>query len=510
MSARPVRLALAAALAMIAGCAATPKAAAPARPGDGTDSRFRITVGGDGLDLGETHHAALRPEELARVVGELLTAQRFQTARRWVLRYPDVALEFLRNGAAEDASNPAVPFIASQHDLQCEPAAIGTGWVAVLKDRRAHPAAHRLFQDRRAQVLAGLRVGRLGKAAGVRLLAAVPTTTPGVLLKVEALRLHGLALLLHENWGEAADAFTEASKLAQVGSPYQAAQLLLFSSDAHRRAGQKDAATAEWKNAITLAASRLTSKGFAINDPIFWERAVHLRPQTSPWPPELIPPLADALTHNPTHVWQSDPRATVGSANADAVERLLWSNIGVWHLGRQEAPSALVAFQRAQALAESDTQREELRLQQARAMAKLGQRAAAMSLLAGLMDKPTAIGHSALAAAGVLRIEQDQVTRGLRLLEQAVDFDQNKRWPGRLQAQSDLGSAYLIVGNEDNGFAYLNRAKREAAATRDTELLIALLQNELRYDAIFIKSGIDAVRKELHDAQRLNQQSTSE
>jgi len=103
-----------------------------------------------------------------------------------------------------------------------------------------------------------------------------------------------------------------------------------------------------------------------------------------------------------------------------------------------------------------------------------------MSVLVGLMTKRSPVGRSALAVAGVMSIEQGQVQRGLSFLKRAVDAPGDAPWPGRAQAEADLGLAYLIVGDEQRGFDTLHRAQ-QSLDRQHTELLIKSLRNELRY-----------------------------
>src|SRR5262249_2319563 len=93
----------------------------------------QVKVSGAGQSLGDVEQAALAPDDFVRKVSDLLSAQRPQTARRLIERYPDVALDVLRGATAAQAGNGALLTVARVHDEQCCRAEHGVSWEAVLK-----------------------------------------------------------------------------------------------------------------------------------------------------------------------------------------------------------------------------------------------------------------------------------------------------------------------------------------------------------------------------------------
>lgn len=464
-----------AAVLLMAGCATTSTSKSGNKSGDAVSERSKgtqIKLGGDGLNLGEIQQTSMRPDMLEQIVGKLISERRYQSARQWVLRYPDVALDLMRGLSSK---SKAAVFIAKIHDQQRRTVGNG-GWSAAMTFQQANASQAIAFNNKRGQVFAALRSGNLTEATSVDLLGTLPESTP-VPIRLEALRLHGVTLLVNSQHDDAAKVFEDAITLAGTDHPYEASHLRLLASDARRRSGGAEAAQSHWREAVMIGAS-LLSGATPIEDPVFWERAVYLRPRSIAWPTELQQQLSNSLASNRSQIWQTDLSAL--PVSSDAIESLVWSNVGIWRITRQEAQGAMVALQKGDVLAQSESIRNELRLHQARALAQLGQNTPAMSLLVGLMNKNTPVGRSALAIAGVMSLEQGQVQRGISLLKRAMDSSQVAPWPGRRQAEADLGLAYLIVGDEEKGFEYLQRIQRDANDA-NVELKIKSLRNELRY-----------------------------
>ena len=439
---------------------------------------LHVTVGGDALKLGRAQQTALRPDALAEIVSKLLAEQRYYSASIWVHRYPDVAIELLRNASPQTITTPTVRFIAAQHDRQCG-RADAPGWSQVLPDAAQESTAYNRYQQQRAGVIAAIREGRLDEAAGIDLTSAVPSGEHNTVLRIEAYRLHGIALLLSNDKPAAADTLTRAAELAQSCSTWQRAHLLLLASDASRRAGRTERSDQQWREAVRAAVSLVSDEADMLQDPLFWEQAIALKPAQTPWPDAVDGQLADALTHNASDLWQSDTTRTLGSDATTRTERLAWCNIALWRLSRQEAQAALLSIGQARGMAGSSDLRDELALQQARALSMLGQDTAAMNSLVTLMARPDNIGRSAHAIAGVLSIQQGQTQRGVALLQRAVQ-DAPDGWPGRDGAEIDLALGQLILGEQDAGLERLHRVQRRLGAD-DRELLIKSLRNEGRY-----------------------------
>src|SRR5262249_6672669 len=159
---------------------------------------------------------AVSRDEFVRKTAELLAANRPEAARRWAGRYPDVALDVLRN-AVGAAADPALLVIARAQDEQCGQPGAAQTWHALLQDRAAARGRYAAFDAARVQLLAHVREGKPGEAAAVQLVKLAP----GPLLEIEAQRLTGEALVLAERPAEAVPAFEAALRRAREGHPHQ-------------------------------------------------------------------------------------------------------------------------------------------------------------------------------------------------------------------------------------------------------------------------------------------------
>ncbi len=89
-----------------------------------------------------------------------------------------------------------------------------------------------------------------------------------------------------------------------------------------------------------------------------------------------------------------------------------------------------------------------------------------------------AASAQALAVAGVTQLRQGQLAAGLWLLQRAVEGSPGADWPNRSQAVADLGLAYLINGQKDNGLAALHQAQALFRTEGHFKDLSQSLQNE--------------------------------
>jgi hypothetical protein len=69
--------------------------------------------------------------------------------------------------------------------------------------------------------------------------------------------------------------------------------------------------------------------------------------------------------------------------------------------------------------------------------------------LAGSSDPQ--LSRVAMAALGTAKLQTGSTKQGFNLLRRAVEEDETIDWPGRAEAEADLGLAYLLVGNEQVG-----------------------------------------------------------
>jgi len=444
----------------------------------------QVKLGGTATQLGEAQQPAVTADAFMQRMQDLLAEQKVASARHWVERYPDVALEVLRDATAAQAANPTLQTIARDYDQCCCRVDVQSGWAALYKDRAEHPEHYAAHDAARKQVLEYMHNGRAKEAAELRL-AATAKGTPGVTLELDALQLTGDALLLADRPKDAAATLAQAQKLAGSAFPHQSVKLLLLLSDAERRAGQDAQAAATWKQAAELAASLLNPL-HPIADPALWERLAYLRPVNSSWPGVIgqelnrRPKTLATLTTAPVIVQASTGPAAMTKTEVN--EAQVWALIGQWHFYRGEPQGALLAFKQGQAFAPDQASRDRLELCAARALAQMNQRAAAVAILNRLTENQSSeLARPALAVLGSLFFNEGQVATAQALLRKAVGAGEASDWPGQAEAEADLGLACLTAHEEAEGLNRLHSAQRRFEAEGQFELLQQCLWNEAKY-----------------------------
>lgn len=449
----------AATLLLAAACSSSPDRAemrdAGSRP---------LTVDAWGTSASVSAERPLAPEEFLERVDRALRGGRRASAERFIRRHPDVAQQAL--SGTPRLSSVALPSVARVHERQCGTGA--GGWVDLLNDRAEHVERYEEFDRERETRLRLLREGRFLEASEISD-SVVPESSPAAaLLRIEIRRLRGLALLLAERPGDAAEAFRSAVEPAKVSRPFEAAHLLLLLGEAEQRAGRPDAGASAWKEAVERAAG-LSDEPMEIFDPGFWERSIHLRPPTSPWPAKVI-----AMVRR-----LSDRRLGARPAEGSTPEAALWGVIGSVRFQRGEIRSALMAFSRGGAPTSDPTIREALRLGQARALARQGEVAAAKALLAPAAGRAEAEASGpALGFLGALELRSGDTARALLILKKAIE---GPEWPGRADAEANLGLAFLTTGKEADGLQWLHAAQARFETEGDADGRAQSLRNELRY-----------------------------
>jgi hypothetical protein len=71
--------------------------------------------------------------------------------------------------------------------------------------------------------------------------------------------------------------------------------------------------------------------------------------------------------------------------------------------------------------------------------------------------------------------------QALAVLKKAVEESPSPDWPGRGEAEADLGLAYVMTGAEADGLRWLHSGQQHFEAAGDHELLLVSLDNEARY-----------------------------
>ena len=444
----------------------------------------QVRFGGDGLALGEADEPALKPDQLAEVVGGLLQAGKRATAARLVHRYPDSTWELLSNATSRQCRLPTYQFMAAAHDKQCSRGDPGTGWHALVADRAAHEQRYAVYEDKRRQFLECLHNGRAHQAMLLNI-TSIPQDAPGKLLEVDAWHLQGLAMLLDNRPLEAAAAFDRAAGLAWDAHPYQGVRSMVLLSEAKRRGGDPQGAATCWQSAASRAAELASARPAGV-DPLLGERIAYLRPVDMHWPPAMNPGLhqlaAQCGMAFPSAA-EIVPVSTVfHGAGLARTEMLIWTCIGHWRLARGQAQAALVALKRAEASASKHEDVGRLQLTQAKALSALQQKGAATASLVRLAGHTDpAVSQAAKALLGTLKLQEGSTLQGFNLLRDAVEKNQATCWPERPEAEADLGLAYLLVGDQQSGLRWLHVAQQKFEAAGDVEQLVQCLENEWEY-----------------------------
>jgi hypothetical protein len=497
---RPWRIAVLLTISLVAGCSSFLSDLRPDRPASPeaapAPQGTQVRVGGDGYSLGDVAQSALTPQQFADRAEELLRARRPGAAARWVQRYPDMALTVLTDGNSARVSLHVLHLIAQAHDQQSHRGPSEAGWSALVADREKNAQGYAEYDYRRSKFMTLLQNGQARDALALDPVAAVPAASAPV-LRIDAWRLQGIALVLDDRPREAVSAFLAARQLAAAGHPYPSANLALLLSDALRRAGDGDGADRAWHEAAALAGD-LAVAPIPLADPILWERAAYLRPATAAWPDQVRRQLADQCGRNGL-IFAENGAASVSSAAETAGEAALWANVGQWRLQRDEPQAALVALKRAESLTPDPSLRSRLQLLQAKALVRLGQTPAATAILvqaAGGTDPRLA--RPALAVLGAARLREGGSQQGFQLLRRAVEEAPVVEWPERAEAEADLGLAHLLLGDETAGLRWLHQAQQTFEATGQYDALCQSLENELAYlESAQKKDLAPAVRQRL-------------
>lgn len=431
-----------------------------------------LAEGGLSLELQKDKKQACG--ELLTTLDRLLKEDRRTTARRLVFRQPDVSLELMQTTSGGQAGSPAIRFVAAARDAQCSLVSPVEGWEALMADRAASPARYAEYDKARAKLFEAFKQGDGREAAGLPLVK-LASDAPSPLLTLDALMLSGMAQLFAKQSVEAVGTFRQAAELARKLDAHQLPQALLMLGNAQRLTGDFPGSIQSWQ-AATAAAAELLARPIPIADPAVWERAAYLRPAQVAWPPVVLAQLAITggmkSANNPSGM----PPAEAGS------ETPLYICLGQWRLARNEPQPALLALKRAESGTADTTIHNQLWLAEAKCLSRLQQVGAATAVLMGMAKNPDPnIANPALALLGSIRLGQGQSDFGQRLLQKALEQEPPIEWPGRAEAEADLGLAYLMQGDEKSGMRWLHSAQGRFEAAGEHELLAKGLWNEAQY-----------------------------
>jgi hypothetical protein len=216
------------------------------------------------------------------------------------------------------------------------------------------------------------------------------------------------------------------------------------------------------------------------NDPILGERIATQFTNQADWlpAPGSGPSIAEWLGGKLASENVVGPDALASLPPAQAVA---WLTIGHWRLERGEPKSALAALKKAETADTTGVWREWTQLQQGKALMQLGQSPAAVTILTGLAETASPPCRlAALATLGACKFRDGHVQQSLIFLKKAVE-ESKDAFPGRAEAEADLGLAYLSTGDESSGLDHLHAAQKSFAEKGRGPSLWLSLENEVSY-----------------------------
>lgn len=314
-----------------------------------------------------------------------------------------------------------------------------------------------------AELLKLLQSGHFPEAAKVDLAGRLSQDAPPA-LRVEALRLRGVAYLLDDKPDRAAETITDAAAIAARGPSHAQFEVGLLLCEAQRRHGLLDQATTTWK----LATSRASAAN--VRDPALWERAILSKPGETPWQ------FSGAIIGSDVD--------SLGATAPDNADVLL--AIGKMRFARRAFQPSLLAFSRAESETTVKSKQDLSRLYRARSLIALQQPASALSLLDTVIKSgDSRIARRAKAVEGDLlcRVLDDR-RHGIPLLREALASSSSK-FPGSSQFAANLGLYCILEGMDEEGFRRLHEAEARFEADGLSEELAEALKNEaacLRFD----------------------------
>jgi hypothetical protein len=420
------------------------------------------TVAVQGGRVGSAEEARPDPAAFLEQVRLAASAEGPGSLKLLVQRWPDSALDVLRDTGGADGARPDRLAVARVYDEVFEVRDPGAGWTAALSRQAADLEVFAAFRSARTQVLELMRDGRFADAADVSVAGRLPADAPAM-TAAEAWRITGMAALMAERFADAEAAWSKSAAAAVDGPRHVRMELELMLSEARRRLGRTEAAIESWRNAVIV--------GAAARDPELWDRAVAGRPPQSPWPAEV--PAAWARTAS-----TRDDAAAGPITNGDVLMR-----IGRMRLSRGALQTALLTFSRAEAEMTDARTRGLARLYRAQTMVALQQIGGALPMLEALVrDADPSIGRRAQAVLGdVLCRALSDYRRGLPILREAVSSADGGEWPDKSRSMANLGLYCLLDGREKEGLRWLHEAQLRFEREGRLRELADALKNEAAY-----------------------------
>jgi hypothetical protein len=392
---------------------------------------------------------------------------------RLVQRWPDLALQILRDGVEGDADMPVCLAIAESYDRSYGTTDPNAGWYAALNVVAPQRDAYNAFRIAREELLGIFQSGKFSDAAKFDVVAVLPPGA-GPALQAEAYRLEGFSELLNDHPDRAAGFFTQAANWAQQGPHHVQFEIGLLLSESQRRAGQTQAAAATWQSAVIAGAN--------VRDPDLWQRAILTKPADAAWPAQA----AIAGAGEPNFAPDQAP---------DTGDVLI--GIGKMRLVRGAAQSALVIFSQAETETNVPGEKSLAQLYRVQSMIALQMSASALPMLDGLLKSPDPrIACRAAAIEGDIYCRMlDDRAKGIPMMRSALENPDAGNWPGKSRLSANLALYYLLDGNEHEGLPRLHLAQAQFEAEVSWEDLASSLQDEAAFLRSENNSDADIVQK---------------
>jgi hypothetical protein len=393
-----------------------------------------------------------------------------------VATWPDVTLDLLRRSIAGEVNSNTQLAVAEAYDRQFGSSDPQANWSTAVTISSGDRPTYGRFRDANEQVFAMLGSGRFSDARAIDTVGALPTGAP-LALRVEALRVAGLAALVGDSPKAASVFFAEGIQVSRSGPRPPQMELGLLLSESLRRIGNQNEAVNAWKSAV--------SAGATVHDPELWERAILAKTFDGPWPSEA----AIAGDNEP----KLSPVPDVGD---------VLIGVGKMRLDRGAPQAALLALSQAEAETPVESKKLLARLLRAQCLIALQQPGSALPMLESLANSPDprfACRAQAIEGDFLCR-SMDDLTRGIPMMQAGLDNTAAGDWPGKTRLVANLALNYLLQGNDKDGLRLLHLSQARFEADLQWDDLAYSLKNEAAYLRSSKNSNdADAVQKRAND-----------
>ncbi len=429
----------------------------------------KVEVVKGGVDMGDVDNLAFSDSEFRHVLADVVDKRRRGSLEFLLLTYPDIAMSQLVAGPDEQLNPTQLAEVADAFDrIWMSPSArLWSAFVQHLGGENRDDG----FVGKRRRFLECLSNGETDQALQLNLVRTADRMGDPP-ARIEARRLEASAHLLSGDSQKSIELLTTAVSLSKDDMPMQASRLQLLLGEAYRHHGDRQNWQAAWSAATTRESGMMRTR--QLNDPAFWTKAAYLRPSGQPWPEQVVEDFMHILDGNGL----SFPSELTDESHRESI---VWAIVGLQSLHRHESQNALLAFKKAEAVADPSGLRQQLLLLEAVTMLDGGQAGPASPILLKLSSGTGLVADRARAVLGSLKLQHGSIDQGFNLLKSALKtVDQ---WPEeeRLRAQADLALAYLIKGREQEGIALQDQMCQAFASRRMHNHAVQCLVNQAQY-----------------------------